>query len=336
MVHHIFRSIYVLVIAQLEDIIHKQIYDSAPCILTTTRIETEYEDIYQNVLSKVKTIYDIREIIKEDNYPELHSINHPKIFKNLVKRSELILSGKQIELNALLEYDAQINNKIPTSRILFGTQVSQNLEKIYAAFALTSTQYLFNDCQTIINKCISEKLYAEHEKTDLIKYAIKSLYLYNKYFFNLTTPEGININDCVIIENGCKNAANIIRKNFTNENIKNADTLHEILSCATVLENISYTGTVLCFVGGIKASEYNKTNRLDEIDGFIYFPSRNKNSVFAILVEAKNYQKGENDANKQLKETISFLSPELHSEITLLSKCAYMELKIKGASLEKK
>lgn len=54
------------------------------------------------------------------------------------------------------------------------------------------------------------------------------------------------------------------------------DQLHEILSCATVLEEISYAGSVMCYVGGIKASQYNKSEKLDEIDGFIYFPSRKK------------------------------------------------------------
>ena len=33
---------------------------------------------------------------------------------------------------------------------------------------------------------------------------------------------------------------------------------------------INLAGNVICFVGGIKASEYNKTSKLDELDGFIY------------------------------------------------------------------
>lgn len=68
-------------LAQLEDIIHKQIYDSSACILNTTRIEIEYEQKYRDAVSTVKNIFDIREIIKEDKYEELHSVKQPDIFK---------------------------------------------------------------------------------------------------------------------------------------------------------------------------------------------------------------------------------------------------------------
>jgi hypothetical protein len=97
-----------------------------------------------------------------------------------------------------------------------------------------------------------------------------------------------------------------------------------------VLDNISYSGSVICFVGGTKASKYNETSKIDEIDGFIYFPSREKGQVFAIIVEAKNYNSGAKDAVKQLKVTIPYLSDELEHDIISLSRCAYMELKIKS------
>lgn len=316
-------------LAQLEDIIHKQIYDSSTCILNTTEIEREYEQKYRDAISMVKNIFDIREIIKEEKYGELQSVRQPDIVKNLVNNSELLLSGKGVQLDRLLSYDKSVLKYLPTSRVLFGTQVSQNLRKVYFAFGLASKQQICKDCQTIINRSIVEKMYSENEKIDLIKYAIKSIYKYNEFFFNMSAPEGIDLKECILIGNGCKNVAKKIRQSFTNENIKDPDKLHEILSCVAVLENIAYSGSVICFVGGIKASEYNKTSKLDELDGFIYFPSREKGNVFAIIVEAKNYSGGENDAEKQLIETIPFLSVELEQNIVPLIKCAYMELRIK-------
>lgn len=316
-------------LAQLEDIIHKQIYDSPMCILNTTKIESENEQKYYESFDKVKSIYDIRKIIKEDSTIRLHTEKQPDILKKIVNNSELILSGKEFPFIDWLNYDKTVTATLPLSRILFGTQASQNLKKLYFVFGITSEHQMCRDCQTIINKSVVEKMYAPNEKITLIKYAIKSIYKYNEFFFNLTVPEGTEFNQCVFIGNGCKTVANQIRSTFSNKNIKNEDQLHEILSCATVLEKISYAGSVMCYVGGIKASKYNKSRKLDEIDGFIYFPSRKKGESFAIIIEAKNYTNGENDAERQLNDTIPFLSHELNNKIIKLNKCAYMELTIK-------
>lgn len=155
-------------LAQLEDIIHKQIYDSSACILNTTRIEIEYEQKYRDAVSTVKNIFDIREIIKEDKYEELHSVKQPDIFKSFVNNSELLLSGSSVNLDKLLSYDKHILKNIPTSRVLFGTQVSQNLKKVYSAFGLVSTHQICKDCQSIINRSIVDNMYCETEKIDLI------------------------------------------------------------------------------------------------------------------------------------------------------------------------
>lgn len=79
-------------------------------------------------------------------------------------------------------------------------------------------------------------------------------------------------------------------------------------------------------MGGIKAAKYNETKRIDELDGFIYFPTRKNKKTFAAIVEAKNYKNGEHYAVKQLNDTKSFLCENLSANITKLEKCAYMEL----------
>lgn len=321
-------------LAQLEDIIHKQIYDSPMCILNTTRIEQEKYFSYYEVVNAINSIYDIRKLIEEyeEPYVSLHSITEPDILKQFLPKSELYLSGIEIEmnLNNMLKYDSVIIKNIPNTRVAFGTQISQDLKKIYSVFGLMSPSTICQDAQIVISRAVSYHLFSSNEKVGLIKYAIKSLYKFNEFFFNLSSPAGFDHNSCVIIGNGCKNIAKQIRDTFNSTNVHDRDQLHEILSCATVLEHISYTGLVLCFVGGIKASQYNKTLKIDEIDGFLYFPSRDINKTFAVIIEAKNYINGENDANEQLKETLPFLSNDLSSNISILSKCAYMELSIKS------
>ena len=94
-------------------------------------------------------------------------------------------------------------------------------------------------------------------------------------------PANIPINDCVFIGRGCKSVSAKIRKHFTRDNVPNADQLHEILSCASVLESLNYSGNIICFVGGIKASEYSKSSNVDELDGFIYLPNRSMKGGFA-------------------------------------------------------
>ena len=85
----------------------------------------------------------------------------------------------------------------------------------------------------------------------------------------------------------------------------------------------------LCFVGGIKANKYKKSEKIDELDGFIYLPNRQDEMPFAYIVEAKNYVRGENDAVKQLQGTKKYLSPNLEFSINPLTRCAYMEIKLK-------
>lgn len=70
-------------IAQLEDIIHKQIYDSPMCILNTTKIESENEQKFYESFDNVNSIHDIRRIIKEDSNIKLHTEKQPDILKKL-------------------------------------------------------------------------------------------------------------------------------------------------------------------------------------------------------------------------------------------------------------
>lgn len=320
-------------IFQLESIIHTQIYDSSICVLNSIRIEQERYDLYKSIIREGIDIYNIRRLISEFNAPynSLHTTSQPVLLKKIIPYSDILLSGfnQKNQNGNILEYDSSIINKMPNSRILFGTQITQNLQKMVSSFALVSDKYLLEDTQTIISQIIAEKLYTEKERPNLVKYAIRSLYKYGDFFFNLTSVEKMALQDCVIISQGCKSTAKYIRDRFSNANISNADKLHEVLSCADCLEQISYSGLVICFVGGIKANKFKQSQKIDEIDGFIYFPNRDTHQTFAIIVEAKNYPHGGNDAEKQLKTTKKFLSDELIASMTKQNKYAFMELKHK-------
>lgn len=320
-------------ISQLEDIIHKQIYDSARCILNSTRIEQEVYKQYSDCLSGIKNVYDIRRLIYEgeEPYASLHTKAQPRALSNLFSDSILLLSGngKKAERKQGLQFDKRVLKNIPTSRIAFGTQPAQNFERVYSAFSLLSTEHICEDSQTVISQAIAHELYSESEKREMVKYAITSLYQPRNFFFTISVPHGALINECIFICSGCKNAAQQIRHKYNNTVITDPDQLHEILSCASVLETLSYTGLVMCFVGGIKASQYKKTEKVDELDGLIYFPNRPPKDCVAVIVEAKNYSGGGNDAQKQLEETKRFLNPSLEATIQKLDRCAFMELKIK-------
>lgn len=320
-------------ISQLEDIIHKQIYDSAMCILTSTRIEQEMYPVIKNCIAEnITDIFTIRKMIIELVAPfdKLHSQKQPNSIKMMNPKSVLLLSGdgvKDYESN-YLEFDNDFIKNIPYRKLAFGTQLSQNLEKTYSAFGIIDASQIQEITQTIISKAIAFKLYSSAEKKDLVKFAIQSLYKYEEFFFNLSAPQNIDVNECVFIGQGCKNIAKQIRMKFSQSNIINPDQLHEILSCAAVLESINYSGLVVCFVGGIKACKYKDTQKADEIDGFIYFPNRPQYKDIAILVEAKNYNNGEKDAAKQLKDTQKYLSDRLGATIDELSRCAYMNISV--------
>lgn len=318
-------------IIQLEEIIHRQIYDSPKSILNTTRIEQESLNSYKSIISNVASVYDIRNLIKEFDSPynNLHSKNQPKAMKNLLENSILCLMKDTENIEKSLIFDDIIIRSIPTTRIVFGSQISQNLKKTNFAFGLVSLESICQDSQTILKNVIQANLFNPLDRSELVKYAIKSLYKYSKFHFKLSSPNGFSINDCIFIGNGCKSVSKMVIEKFNENNVPDKDQLHEIKSCAIILEQISYTGLVVCFVGGIKASEYNSAKKIDELDGLIYFPTREINKPYAFIIEAKNYTNGATEAVKQLNSTVPYLSDCLKSEIKTLNRCAFLELSTK-------
>lgn len=322
-------------IEHLEDIIHKQIYNSPFCILNTARIVQEKYNEYKKVTEEIEDVYEIRKLLLEyeDKYNKLHSRTQPKAIKGLSSIGTLLLSKERPIDQNNEQIEDQLLSKLSMSRIAFGLQPTQNLATTYAAYGLLSIKSIQKDVQTIISHAISFDLYRETEKWELIRFAVQSIYKYGEYFFNFTSVSGIPINDCIFIGNGCKKIACEIRSKFTEHNVSNKDQLHEILSCASVLENIHYSGLVLCFVGGIKANKYKKSEKIDELDGLIYLPNRQSEMPFAYIVEAKNYTRGETNAIKQLEGTKKHLSSNLDFSITPLIKCAYMQITLNSTPI---
>lgn len=319
-------------IQQLEDIIHQQIYDSALCILNSSRIEQELYTIYCKESCKephgVENIYQLRDfLLEKGNFGALRCKTQPKVLHKLKQGSTLLLSDNwSPERIYDMEYESQIASKFPVSRIAYGSQIAQNLGRIYLAYGLVSTSNIQKDVQSIISNALRIRLFDDMSKIELVKYAVRSLYEYDEYFFNVSSPRGFHISDCVFIGNGCKKLSAEIRNRFNKSSVSNSDQLHEILSCATVLESLDYSGAVLCFVGGIKASKFKKTEVVDELDGLIYFPNKSTQDGFAYIIEAKNYSGGENDAEVQLQETRKFIDKSLTASIYKLSKCAYLKI----------
>lgn len=316
-------------IQQLEEIIHQQIYDSAYCILNSARIEQEYYSKYKDASLEITDVFKVRAFLKEDDkFSSLHTNSQPKAIKSIVEKSTLLLaktwdSDKQ---SYNLTDVSDVALRLPLTRVVYGTQLAQNLKRIYTAYGVISSDNIQKDIQTIIAHAISTNSYGEQNKIDLIKYAIQSIYQYGKYFFNFTSQKGFSVNECIFIGNGCKKIAKEIKRKFNQDNVCDPDQLHEIMSTVDWLESFEYLGTVICFVGGIKASQYNKTEKIDELDGFIYLPNRNLSEGFAYIIEAKNYSNGENDAAKQLKATEKYLADNMKKTITPKSKYACMEV----------
>ena len=279
---------------QLEGIIHTQIYDSAKCILNSTRIAQKKEQEYRAMIEKCRGISDIRGMILEQKreYTSLHSVAAPDVTRGIVRHSEILLEVHSKHQCLLVgELDEQINQYLPGSRIVFGTQITQNLKKTYAAFGLLSEKNIPADIQQVLSIVLRKELYDEGSKRVLIQYAIRSIFEYEDNFNTLSAPEGLSISDCIIIDRGCKKVSRLIKKNFTKENVHDLDMLHEIYSTAEVLEKIEYQGQLMCFVGGIKINKAKCTTYLDELDGFIYFPSKEFETI-AVIIEAKNYSRG--------------------------------------------
>lgn len=318
-------------IQQLEEIIHQQIYDSSLCILNTTRIEQECYERYKEATTKVDNVFQLRDFLREqDRYFVFHSTSQPKAIKGMEGKATVLLTKPwdgDID-KYCLSSEALLAQKLPLTKIAFGTQLAQNLKRLYIAYGLIKTDSVQKDTQSIIAHAISLQLCGKDNAIALLKLALQSIYKYGEYYFNITAPKGFSILDCVFVTSGSKKMSKLIRKKFTKENVRNNDQLHEILSCADFLESLDYSGTILCFVGGIKACRYKKTAKVDELDGFIYLPNRAPTDDYAYIIEAKNYAGGEQDAAKQLKETNKYLCEEIKTTITLKNRYAYMAVSL--------
>lgn len=315
-------------IQQLEDIIHQQIYNSPMCIINSTRIEQETCSTYKKYSKKVHDVFQLRDyLLERDVFSCLHSQAQPKAIHGMDAGSTLLISRERdMDEEYDLNCDAQAMIKMPASRIAHGTQLAQNLRRIYSAYGLISVEHIHKDTQTIISDALGQHLFDETNHIELVKYAIKSIYKYGEFFFNFTAPTGFSVNDCVFWGSGCKKMAARIKKRFSKNNVSNADQLHEILSCATVLESLNYSGAIICFVGSIKANKYKKTEKVDELDGFIYLPNKSTQKGFAYIIEAKNFAGGEKAAEKQLQATCKFIASDLDTNIEKLTKCAYLRI----------
>jgi len=318
-------------IQQLEEIIHQQIYDSSLCILNTTRIEQECYERYKEATTKVDNVFQLRDFLREqDRYFVFHSTSQPKAIKGMEGKATVLLTKPwdgDID-KYCLSSEALLAQKLPLTKIAFGTQLAQNLKRLYIAYGLIKTDSIQKDTQSIIAHAISLQLCGKDNAIALLKLALQSIYKYGEYYFNITAPKGFSILDCVFVTSGSKKMSKLIRKKFTKENVRNNDQLHEILSCADFLESLDYSGTILCFVGGIKACRYKKTAKVDELDGFIYLPNRAPTDDYAYIIEAKNYAGGEQEAAKQLKETNKYLCEEIKTTITLKNRYAYMAVSL--------
>lgn len=318
-------------IQQLEEIIHQQIYDSALCILNSARIEQEYYDRYKEAIIQIEDVFHLRSFLKEcDQFSNLHSKSQPKAIKSMDAKATLLLSKKwnsDIEKYDL-STEAQVASKLPLTKIAFGTQIAQNLKRLYIAYGLISFNAVQKDTQSIIAHAISEHYFEKSNAIELIKLAIRSIYKYGEYYFNIIAPKNVSISDCVFIGSGSKKIAKEIRSLvFKNKNL-DLDQQHEMLSCASFLDSLHYSGTILCFVGGIKANKYAQTGNIDEIDGFVYLPNRSITDAFAFIIEAKNYSGGEKDAEKQLKSSKKYLDNSINSTIVPKNKYAYMQISL--------
>lgn len=313
-------------IQQLENIIHQQIYDSPMCILNSSRIEQTFYNTYLSSSQEIKNIFQLRMLLLENGKNNaMHSRIQPKEIHKMGIGSTLLLSKEWKHTDKYdMTYESEIAMKLPFSRIAYGTQPAQNFKKMYTAYGLLSSESVLSDVQIIIRSVLNQKMYDDSNHLDIVRYAIKSIYDYDQFFFNMTSPKEVAINDCVFIGNGCKTIATKIRNYFSKNMVTDQDALHEILSCADILDSINYSGAVICFVGGIKVSKKSKTQKIDELDGFIYFPNRSRQDGFAYIIEAKNYSCGEKDAEKQLKNTCDYLNKDLTTEIIKKNKCAFM------------
>lgn len=317
-------------IRELEEIIHRQIYDSSKSILNSARIEQSCISYYREAITLCKNIYDFRKILLEQKseYFSLHSQKPSDVSKELLPHSDIVFTLPDLCTPAQLStMHNLILQSIPKSRIAFGFQISQNLAYTYAAFGLLSEHQYIKDVQTILNLSISNNLYSEHNKPLMIKYALRSVFVHGAFNFLLTAPQSFTTSDCIFIGKGSHKIANEIRKRFNSTTLPNPDELHEVLSVAAVLEQTNYHGLIMCFVGSVKANSIRRTERIDELDGFIYFPAKS-NQAIAIIIEAKRYAGGRagTAARRQLSDTQRFISSLLSPNVVQLPKCAYMEL----------
>lgn len=64
--------------------------------------------------------------------------------------------------------------KLQLQELFTEVKYRKNLKTIFSVFAISDYKHICIDSQTIIKEIIHHKLYNEHEKIEIVKYAIKS------------------------------------------------------------------------------------------------------------------------------------------------------------------
>ena len=116
------------------------------------------------------------------------------------------------------------------------------------------------------------------------------------------------------------------------EKLFNKDTIHEIKSLYSRLNNIEYRGLIIVYAGSLKFIGADKSTKC-EVDGIILMPGRKRGQLN--IIEAKNYSSRSrriSEAEKQLEKMfIPLIKPELKSlfvKNVINNSGAYLELKL--------
>lgn len=108
------------------------------------------------------------------------------------------------------------------------------------------------------------------------------------------------------------------------------DALHEIKLTQKILQQQSFTGYIACFVGATHVTKLIQNNRKEaEFDSIILLVNVDHRKNFAIIVEAKNQNRGHTAAQRQLRKRLNDFCPDyVKYSIEVVQSGAYAKLKI--------
>lgn len=347
---------------QLDEVMRESVYMCGPALLESSRATEQITKAFGDLKNPIKTITAMRELLQTPRIGETsteiqkvlnvdhlsqyaecdwdkqrllnieYSIDNPDLCSSLVKQD-------------VVELEESKRRKIGKTKCRVGAQVDPTRSILALTYSILKCVEGVAETETAlrimadvvgydikISKEYKNCISSSNLRYKTLEFALKSIFGWTNRF-RLEKPPGAKL-DPFFMGRGTSKAGAWI-KGCLVELKDNAaitdDYRHELEVAKKVVEAVSSTEAVLCFIGATKLYKQGDTTESAEFDAIFLFPNANPIERFGIIVEAKNQSNGQTTGKKQIHARLDeLLGPTVEFSIKPVdTDGVYAEIRLK-------